>query len=169
MNANSRTDCLLPPQCSRRCNVSAWPTAIAKWDLLMCPRSSVTLCPQGMVKRTVLHLRLTNEEGGQLPLSCGKHKEQMRQRQEHIEGTSSTLYTVNTYVVIVVDSALVEGMSSLLWTVNMFNERFHYCIVDSEHVQGTLSLLWTVNMLKDTLSLLWTVNMLKVRRSVCPE
>ena len=54
------------------------------------------VCPQGMVKRTVLHLRLTNEEGGQMPVSCGKHKEQMRQRQEHIEGTSSLLYIDNT-------------------------------------------------------------------------
>ena len=44
---------------------------------------------KGMIKRCVLHLKLRNDDHNQAQYTCGKQKEEMRKREEHITGRST--------------------------------------------------------------------------------
>ena len=41
---------------------------------------------KGMIKRSVLHLKLGNEDTSQVQVSAGKQKEDMRKREERLTG-----------------------------------------------------------------------------------
>ena len=41
---------------------------------------------KGMIKRSVMHLKVSAEENKQVQIACGKQKEENRKREEHVTG-----------------------------------------------------------------------------------